>query len=186
MNNLKKNDQLILFFSQVALWFFRDPDFMTGWAPAISPGGNGFVKVITSSLKDTDCSKKRNFRMLLEPEVIFVTDITNHIRGEKTVMWRNLVFLWRIWTIDGVLSKFLPFLFQIYVEKNLRGENVCGEKMTIMGSARSQSALAQSQEAGTPCIWKYFFGLFLLGLSLIKPSQVMFTVKNGPTALNFG
>ena len=25
---------------------------MTGWAPAISPGGNGFVKVITSSLKE--------------------------------------------------------------------------------------------------------------------------------------
>ena len=52
MNNLKKRDQLIFFFSQVALWFFRDPDFMTGWAPAISPGGNGFVKVITSSLKE--------------------------------------------------------------------------------------------------------------------------------------
>ena len=31
---------------QVILWFFRDPDFMTGWAPAISPGGKGFVKVL--------------------------------------------------------------------------------------------------------------------------------------------
>ena len=29
----------------VALWFFRDPDFMVGWAPAISPGGQGYVKV---------------------------------------------------------------------------------------------------------------------------------------------
>jgi len=34
----------------VALWFFRDPDFMTGWAPAISPGGNGFVKDATPAL----------------------------------------------------------------------------------------------------------------------------------------
>ena len=32
------------------------------------------------------------------------------------------------------LSKFMPFLFKIYVEKNLRGENLCGEKMTHMRS----------------------------------------------------
>ena len=64
------------------------------------------------------------------PELIFVTDITDFIRGEKTVMWRNFSFLYRIWTIYGVLSKFMSFLFQIYVEKNLCGENLCGEKMT--------------------------------------------------------
>ena len=29
--------------------------------------------------------------------------------------------------------KFLPFLFQIYVEKNLCGENLCGEKKINMG-----------------------------------------------------
>ena len=28
----------------------------------------------------------------------------------------------------------MPFLFQIFVEKNLRGENLCGEKMTNMRS----------------------------------------------------
>ena len=75
----------------------------------------------------------------------------------------------------------MPFLFQIYVEKNLPGENLCGEKMTNMSSGWSHSALAQSQAAGTPCI---FFGRFLLRLSLMKPSQVMFTVKISPTALN--
>ena len=32
------------------------------------------------------------------------------------------------------LSKFMLFLFQIYVEKNLCGENLCGEKMTNMRS----------------------------------------------------
>ena len=47
-------------FSQVALWFFRDPDFMTGWAPAISPGGNGFVKVITSSLEEKNIESNVN------------------------------------------------------------------------------------------------------------------------------
>ena len=31
-----------------------------------------------------------------------------------------------------------------------------------------------------------FFGRFLLKLSLIKPSQVMYMVKFSPTALNFG
>ena len=31
-----------------------------------------------------------------------------------------------------------------------------------------------------------FFGRFLLRLSLIKPSQVIFTIKFSPTALNFG
>ena len=32
------------------------------------------------------------------------------------------------------LSKFMPFLFKIYVEKNLCGENLCGEKMKNMRS----------------------------------------------------
>ena len=40
----------------------------------------------------------------------------------KTVMWRNFSFLYIMWTIYGVLSKFMPFLFQIYVEKNLCGD----------------------------------------------------------------
>ena len=48
------------------------------------------------------------------------------------------------------------------------------------------TALAQSQEAGTPCVWKLIFGRFLLRLSLIKPSQVMFMVRFSPTSLNFG
>ena len=49
---------------------------------------------------------------------------------KKTVMWRNFSFLYRIWTIYGVLSKFMPFLFKIYVEKNLCGENLCEGRMT--------------------------------------------------------
>ena len=100
MNNLKKRDQLILFFSQVALWFFRDPDFMTGWAPAISPGGNGFVKVITSSLKE------------------------RKIQG---------------------------------VPKNALSE-----------CCQSHSALAQSQVAVLPCVWKFIFWSFLTNT---KPGQ---------------
>jgi len=40
----------ITFTILVILWFFRDPDFMTGWAPAISPGGKGFVKDATPAL----------------------------------------------------------------------------------------------------------------------------------------
>ena len=35
-------------------------------------------------------------------ELIFVTNITNYISGEKTVMWRNFSLLCRIWTICGV------------------------------------------------------------------------------------
>ena len=52
----------------------------------------------------------------------------------------------------------------------------------------SYSALAQSQVAGTPCVWKLICGRFLilLRLSLIKPSKVMFLVKSSPTALNIG
>ena len=56
-----------------------------------------------------------------------IIDVRAHI-------WRNFSFLYRIWTIYGVLSKFMPFWFQIYVEKNLCGENLCGEKMTNMRS----------------------------------------------------
>ena len=50
----------------------------------------------------------------------------------------------------------------------------------------SHSALAESEVASTPCVWKLIFGRFLLRLSLIKPTQVMFMVKFSPTALNFG
>ena len=49
----------------------------------------------------------------------------------------------------------------------------------------SHSALAQTQVTSTPCVWKLIFGRFLLRLSLIKPSQVMFMVKFSSTALNF-
>ena len=59
----------------------------------------------------------------------------------------------------------MPFLFQIYVEKNLPGENLCGEKMTNMSSGWSHSALAQSQAAGTPCIFFWSF------LTKTKPDE---------------
>ena len=51
---------------------------------------------------------------------------------KKYAMWRNFSFVYRIWTIYGILSKFMLFLFHIYVEKNLWGENLCGERMTNM------------------------------------------------------
>ena len=35
-------------------------------------------------------------KMSLEPGLVFVTNITNYIRAEKTVMWRNFNFLYRI------------------------------------------------------------------------------------------
>ena len=53
-------------------------------------------------------------------------------------------FLYRIWTIYGVLSKFMLFLLQIYVEKNVFGESLWGEKMTNM---RSVWAVSFSQES---------------------------------------
>ena len=78
------------------------------------------------SLRSDGC-----FLSLTISDFIFVTNITNYICGEKTVMWRNFSFLYRIWTIYGVLSKFMLFLFRLYVEKNLCGKNLCGEKMTF-------------------------------------------------------
>ena len=67
-------------------------------------------------------------RMVLEPSS-YLSRISRIIFVEKKVaMWRNFSFLYWIWTIYGVLSKFMPFLFQIYVEKNLCGENMCEEK----------------------------------------------------------
>ena len=64
-----------------------------------------------------------------------MSQISQIIFGEKkTVTWRNFSCLYRISTIYGVLLKFMPFFFQIYVEKNLCEENLCGEKMTNLRS----------------------------------------------------
>ena len=52
-----------------------------------------------------------------------------------------------------------------------------------------KSALSEcywAHSALTPCVWKSIFGLFLLRLSRIEPSQVMYMVKFGPRVLNFG
>ena len=49
----------------------------------------------------------------------------------------------------------------------------------------THSALAQSPVADTPCVWQSIFGSFLLRLSRIKPSQVVYMVKFGSTVLNF-
>ena len=62
----------------------------------------------------------------------------------------------------------------------------CPKKRTILECCWSHSALAQSQVAGIPCVWKSIFWPFLLRQSLIEPSQVMFMVKFSPRALNFG
>ena len=96
--------------------------------------------------------------MGFKAELIFVTNITNYVCWEKSVMWRNFRFLWRIWTIYGVLSKFMRFLFQISVEINLRGENLCGEKMTNM---RSATPLDRPSQIGP----HHTNGLFISSLS---------------------
>ena len=49
--------------------------------------------------------------------------------------------------------KFMPFLFQIYVEKNLCGENLCGEKMTNLRSARVEG-IGTEQWGDVASIWK--------------------------------
>ena len=45
---------------------------------------------------------------LIHPELIFVTDITDYICGEKSVMWQNFRFLQ---FMEFFFSKFMPFLF---------------------------------------------------------------------------
>ena len=54
-------------------------------------------------------------------------NITKYICGEKTVMWRNFSFLYRIWTIYGVLSKFMPFCSKSMWRK-ICAEKICVEK----------------------------------------------------------
>ena len=56
-------------------------------------------------------------------------------------------------------------------------------KNTLSECCWSHSALAQSQVAGTPCVWKLIFWSFL---TKTKPSQVMFMEKFSPTAFKFG
>ena len=55
-------------------------------------------------------------------ELIFVTDITNYIRGEKIVMWRNFGKCWKIfgkfWRNFGKFWKILPQFTRFHVEKN--------------------------------------------------------------------
>ena len=94
-----------------------------------------FDTLVTGMSSASCAANPPSVQLLSQPvprssELTFVTNITNYIRGEKTVMWRNFNFLYRIWKFFGVSSKFMSFLFQIYVEKNLCGENLCGEKMT--------------------------------------------------------
>ena len=64
----------------------------------------------------------------LKPELIFVTDITDFIHGEKNCHVEkfrlSILNLNNLWSFIEVLAVF----FQIYVEKNLCGENLCGEK----------------------------------------------------------
>ena len=43
------------------------------------------------------------------------------LRGEMSAFY----------TVFEQFMEFIPFLFQIYVENNLRRENVCGQKLQI-------------------------------------------------------
>ena len=98
---------------------------------------NGDVRYILEARKRA-LAKKKKLRSLGkraqsadsedEMEVDGESDIRAHICHEYHELyswrknlprgdWRNFSFLYWIWTIYGVLSKFRPFLFQIYVEK---------------------------------------------------------------------
>ena len=72
-----------------------------------------------------------------KPELIFVTDITDYIPGEKVSCGEISAFYTEFEQFMEFLSNFMQCLFQIYVEKNLCGENMCGEKMTNMRSEYS-------------------------------------------------
>ena len=80
-------------------------------------------------------------------DLIFVTNITNYIRGEKVVIWRNFNF--QCMTIVGNLKisphvekfweslrnfwkilEILPHSTRFHVEKNWAQKYICREKMT--------------------------------------------------------
>ena len=63
------------------------------------------------------------------PEHIFFTNITNYICGEKTVMWRNFSFLYRIWTIYGFfIEVYAVFVLNLCGEKSVRRKSVWRKK----------------------------------------------------------
>ena len=73
------------------------------------------------------CLNRRQCNLLAEaqnrkygatPELIFVTNITNYICGEKIVTWRNIGKIW------DILPKFTHF----HVEKNWAPKNIFVEK----------------------------------------------------------
>ena len=79
-----------------------------------------------------------------QAELIFVTNITNYICGEKIVMWKNLGKFWEFWRHFGKFWEILrnfgkfweichnlrPFMWR----KIERKKYICGEKMTNMRS----------------------------------------------------
>ena len=61
-----------------------------------------------------------------DPDLLFVTNITNYIRGEKIVMWRNFSFqcmtivgkFWEYLKDFGKCWEVLPQFMRFYVENN--------------------------------------------------------------------
>ena len=61
-----------------------------------------------------------------KPELIFVTNITNYICGEKIVMWKNLGKNWKFWENLGNFEKFWEILGDFATIYALS----CGEKLS--------------------------------------------------------
>ena len=75
---------------------------------------------VWSMIIDHHDNKHKTMKILLTPSRWEkLGAITKSVNVNMNI-WRNFSFLYRIWTIYGVLSKFMPFLFRIYVKKNLK------------------------------------------------------------------
>ena len=79
----------------------------------------------------------------------------------------------------------LSFIPTALVQIHIFGSIRVFQKKVLTECCWSHNAQAQSLEAGTPCVWKFFFGRFLPRLSRIKHSYIISMVKFGPTLLNF-
>ena len=85
-----------------------------------------------------------------------------------------------LWSSIKVYAVFVP---NLYGEKSAWRKSVWNknDNYEVCSEPQCTGSITRSWH---PLYLEIFFGRFLLGL--IKPSQVMFTVKIGPTALNFG
>ena len=104
-------------------------------------------------LKYIDMATRKRLVVAFATEVIWVMKKKEHIQTSYLSQISQIIsaekklscgeiwsFYKKNWTICRVSSKFMTSLFQIYVNKNVRGENLCGEKMTNMRFGPRQGA----------------------------------------------